>query len=416
MTKSEANMLYRLNKIQIYSVGKLTEEEEETLKNFKLKIQKNLKMFNGKGFVKLSSRSLKDSGFISQKYSNLVEEMKKEWIEKYNLKIDSKNEIQKSIQNSIEQICCVKCLEIESPEDAVELLINSQRTLIDLMIALEKNDSNFLDLELIIKKFYNFEISYEMRGFVRNKKLLFLNISQKNIFLGFQSKIADLLYMKDYTIDFVLYDDEISIIELNSFGEIAGAALFSWIDDEEILYNGPFQFRNVGNLTNHTCPMPYKDKHVIIVSETTKQLFIGDLSFIVMGFFFIIVFNINPTPIEIYTSTFGNVMSKSVYPDNLYSYSLVYFHQKTKRPTIGTTKYKESKNYEICQNVTCFYDSITAPGDVVAVSFIGLFLICVSGSICHFLHHFNNNSIFNTINSIKSAINIQNPMDFEELS
>ena len=113
MTKKEAEMLFRLNKIQIFSVGKLTNEENETLKNFKEKIDKNLK-FYGKGFVKLSSRSPKDSGFVSEKYSKFVEEMKNDWIKKFNLKIDSNNEIPKSIQNSIEQICCVKCLQIES--------------------------------------------------------------------------------------------------------------------------------------------------------------------------------------------------------------------------------------------------------------------------------------------------------------
>jgi hypothetical protein len=260
MTKNETKVLYRLNKIKLYSLGKLSKEEEETLNCFKDKISKNLKLFGGSGFVKLSSRSPKDSGFISTKYTEMVETMKQQWIKTYQLEFDVNNEIPKSIQNSIEQICCAKCLMVNNAEDAVELFINSQRTLVDLMISLEKNDSSSIDLELIIKKWYDIPICYEMRGFVRNKRLNALSqyfskeffpwISLEDwkkikakVLEFYEKKVAPIIDILDFTIDFILFEDEIRIIELNSFGEIAGAALFSWIEDEDILYNGPFEFR-----------------------------------------------------------------------------------------------------------------------------------------------------------------------------
>jgi hypothetical protein len=260
MTKNETKVLYRLNKIKLYSLGKLSKEEEETLNCFKDKISKNLKLFGGSGFVKLSSRSPKDSGFISTKYTEMVETMKQQWIKTYQLEFDVNNEIPKSIQNSIEQICCAKCLMVNKAEDAVELFINSQRTLVDLMISLEKNDSSSIDLELIIKKWYDIPICYEMRGFVRNKRLNALSqyfskeffpwISLEDwkkikakVLEFYEKKVAPIIDILDFTIDFILFEDEIRIIELNSFGEIAGAALFSWIEDEDILYNGPFEFR-----------------------------------------------------------------------------------------------------------------------------------------------------------------------------
>jgi len=35
----------------------------------------------------------------------------------------------------------------------------------------------------------------------------------------------------------------IRVIEINPWGASTAGALFSWINDEEILHNGPFQFR-----------------------------------------------------------------------------------------------------------------------------------------------------------------------------
>lgn len=63
----------------------------------------------------------------------------------------------------------------------------------------------------------------------------------------FESKIEPLIPLDAYVIDFTFVDDVLKVIELNPFGETAGAAPFNWNDpkDREILLNGPFTTRRV---------------------------------------------------------------------------------------------------------------------------------------------------------------------------
>jgi hypothetical protein len=61
-----------------------------------------------------------------------------------------------------------------------------------------------------------------------------------------QTTVADLLPVEDCVCDFVVCEDRVMVIELNLFGRTAGAALFSWDSDQQLLYgNRPFEFRVV---------------------------------------------------------------------------------------------------------------------------------------------------------------------------
>jgi hypothetical protein len=61
--------------------------------------------------------------------------------------------------------------------------------------------------------------------------------------------VASLLPVEDCVCDFVVCgDDRVLVIELNLFGRTAGAALFSWDADQQLLYgNRPFEFRVVAD-------------------------------------------------------------------------------------------------------------------------------------------------------------------------
>lgn len=74
------------------------------------------------------------------------------------------------------------------------------------------------------------------------------------------AKIKDLIPHHSYVIDFILFPDgEIKVIELNPFGEMTGAGMFSWEDDYEKIINGPFEFRirKEPKLTVHV-PYPWE--------------------------------------------------------------------------------------------------------------------------------------------------------------
>lgn len=63
-----------------------------------------------------------------------------------------------------------------------------------------------------------------------------------------QTTVAELLPVEDCVCDFVVCEDRVMVIELNLFGRTAGAALFSWDTDQQLLYgNRPFEFRVVAD-------------------------------------------------------------------------------------------------------------------------------------------------------------------------
>ncbi len=60
--------------------------------------------------------------------------------------------------------------------------------------------------------------------------------------------MAELLPVEECVCDFVVCEDRVMVIELNLFGRTAGAALFSWDTDQQLLYgNRPFEFRVVAD-------------------------------------------------------------------------------------------------------------------------------------------------------------------------
>ena len=176
------------------------------------KLENSIKELGGNVFIKLSQRSPKDA------YYGVKKEINDDWKiwglnqnenpEKYFLKV-----------NNISQIKM--------------LLKNSNRIQEDL--------NNFKECQLILRKWIN--IYDEFRIFICDSRVTAVSsypYASKDYTNYFRSKkFLDIMKKVPYRqaiIDIGFNEnDELVIIEINPFGKISSAALFSWVDDEKIL-------------------------------------------------------------------------------------------------------------------------------------------------------------------------------------
>ena len=85
---------------------------------------------------------------------------------------------------------------------------------------------------------------YDKKTYVKHLNDQKLKISTRLINYCNTNVKEKLTNFNSYIIDFViLTNDEIKIIELNPFDKHTGPILFNWELDNELLHNGPFEFR-----------------------------------------------------------------------------------------------------------------------------------------------------------------------------
>jgi len=151
-----------------------------------------------------------------------------------------------------------------SGEEAVALLVTSNRIQGDLETYVHAPEGE--QFNVVVREFKWFDVAYEFRGFVYDKKLTALTqynefvyfpllLKQKEKIVQdindfFHKEMIPLLNLSNYVIDFILIKTEngfdIYVVELNPFAEFAGGGLFSWINDLDILLGKlPFEFRIV---------------------------------------------------------------------------------------------------------------------------------------------------------------------------
>jgi len=176
LSLEEANALLKYREIYIMAKRlKLDEKEyidQSTLNmidNIKEKLEKCLISYreNGKGaFVRLSTRSPKDSALSSQK----MKEMLKEIIQKSQEK--DPQSINAIVEDAIAYIQCSSwALEVKTGEEAVKLLMFSQRTYEDITrVKLELGEESF-KMHIIIREWESILPEWEFRAFVFNKEL-----------------------------------------------------------------------------------------------------------------------------------------------------------------------------------------------------------------------------------------------------
>ncbi len=106
--------------------------------------------------------------------------------------------------------------------------------------------------EIVCREFVELPLQSEFRGFVFEGRLVAISqyfwfnyfpdlISRHNEYLDrmvefFESQVRERIPYASYVVDFAVLDDRIYVIELNPFGDVSGACLFSWKHDNLLLH------------------------------------------------------------------------------------------------------------------------------------------------------------------------------------
>jgi len=228
--------------------SQVSTQKKTLLKKIEERVDSKIKLFNGKAFVKLSTRSPKDS-----LTSGINERMKVAFIE----------ELKRSDSTPNGDLCAFSAAGrnaalVTTGAEACELLQISSRVREDLMRALEFPES--FVLQIIVREWIPMKPQQEFRAFVFEKEMT--AISQycyfqyypelvqnkeklKNRMSDFWNSIKHKVPQKSCIIDFLVQDDNVMIIELNPFFNDTSACLFSWreAEDRKIIQQGPLQIR-----------------------------------------------------------------------------------------------------------------------------------------------------------------------------
>ena len=211
---------------------------------------------SGKGaFVKLSTRSPKDSPVAFEKAHRA-----------YQACLYSLGE-NPSVNDKLNLLSTVvgESLKVTTGEEAVKLLISSDRVGEDLEYALEKGDEEFTkSIHLVVREWVHVPQWAEFRGFVFGGQLNALGqydylirfpvlkdkVSRIKADLErFHSSIQERITMERYIIDFVWTEENMCLIEFNTFSEermfSTTTGLWDWESpaDREQMMKGPLTLR-----------------------------------------------------------------------------------------------------------------------------------------------------------------------------
>ena len=211
---------------------------------------------SGKGaFVKLSTRSPKDSPVAFEKAHKT-----------YQACLGSLGD-NPSINDKLNLLSTIigESLKVTTGEEAVKLLVSSDRVGEDLEYALEKGDEEFTkSVHLVVREWVNVPLWGEFRGFVSGGRLTALGqynyliqfpilkdkVSRiKGDLEKFHASIQECITMEQYIIDFVWTEESMYLIEFNAFSEermfSSTTGLWNWESptDREIMTKGPLTLR-----------------------------------------------------------------------------------------------------------------------------------------------------------------------------
>ena len=264
----------------------ITETDQESLNIFLSKVSnffekvKNETPPNSGYFLRLGSRSLKDAVLDSKSaLKRMTDQLYQKYDKEYqSLNLSTKDDKiswvnQKSQMNDFLYIaeCDTKSLRCTSISDMFELFFNSERVVEDLSKEIESKSPSFsLNFRL-----WDDRISYqfEFRGFVYHHKFCALTQYDRRLYFKqinenkekilnaitnfYQNQVRPKMESNcplpdgSYVIDFGVifnneYDLEVIVIEINRFSKEAGASLFHWVDDIDVLTGKKeFEFRLV---------------------------------------------------------------------------------------------------------------------------------------------------------------------------
>mmetsp|Transcript_9499 Transcript_9499/g.10498 ORF Transcript_9499/g.10498 Transcript_9499/m.10498 type:complete len:378 (-) Transcript_9499:58-1191(-) len=237
----------------------------ELLSSLTKRIDTALSNFDNGVFIKLDSRSPKDALSLEFDDDNvkqsIVDEIKR--LSKCN--DDAKPTVATKEALSGLLIALAKTSRITTGKQAICLLGQSRRVREDLM-GIHKLLQYGLSTCIVLRAWDDVLVEHperEFRGFVCNNKLNAL--SQYDYLTCYESLVTKKDHLQqvvksafekhfkqalsnheNYVIDFYVdNNDNVYIIELNSFESWTGGCLFSWSKDIDVIVNGPLEFRLV---------------------------------------------------------------------------------------------------------------------------------------------------------------------------
>lgn len=206
-------------------------------------------------FVKLSTRSPKDShvAFAKARKSYLARCPSLDASASINEKLILLSEV------------VIESLKVTSGEEAIKLLISSDRVGEDLQYALESGDDDFTQrISIVVREWVEIPLWAEFRGFVwdgnltsigqYNHPVMFPILQEQALVASVESDIVTFFHkikaqiaLDHYIIDFAWTKDRVYLVEVNPFdGEIvfpASTGLWSWEKDKEQMMKGPLELR-----------------------------------------------------------------------------------------------------------------------------------------------------------------------------
>lgn len=234
----------------------LTPQQEEAMISLTKKLEDAIAPIiqqGGEGaFVRLSSRSPKDAVLMPGEATDRMMKVLTDDLKQEGHFVSHNREFCALMKVGTES------LKVRNAKQALDLLLNSERVFIDLMLALDF--PKVYSMKLIIREWEHLDYHMEFRGFVHNNSLNAL--CQYDSFCYFEelqdpqmqemivSRVQELFEVvkkdipfENYVIDFGVMPDKVIIVELNSWNSGTGSAMFSWVSDISVLENGPFEFR-----------------------------------------------------------------------------------------------------------------------------------------------------------------------------
>lgn len=226
----DANMEFEDSKTTDLDMSVIADKVEEGIQKIRIKTDSDCQVF-----VRLSSRSPKDAIYHLEEFPALYQCKLQEF------------EDQDDVFSKLHAFykASTRVMSVSTGVKATELLRKSSRIQGDLKACLDVGET----MNLVVRQFVQFPVKNELRGFVYNG--VFTALTQYNDLAYFsdcmetkevvEQKVKDLMkqfigamsgVLESFIVDIVLDNDgKVWVVEVNPFGELAGACLFGWSKD-----------------------------------------------------------------------------------------------------------------------------------------------------------------------------------------
>jgi hypothetical protein len=268
--------------------NEFTKTDLNNLNKLKSKLEtqiKQIKNFNKFFFVRLSNRSPKDGQLFSKQ--NLKEKFNEELAELKSLETPNIKNLKITDEEfegnqkllayfKIKDKYFIKC---ESADDAMNLILTSERVYLDLLREIKsfKNVNYKFETRVVLREWVDMNGSMEFRCFVKDNTMLAITqynhyilveeLLNNDFLLSIRDKIYEywnsniksrLEYLSDYVIDFAVLDSgSLIVVELNPFNKLTGSSMFDWDTDKDMLLNSDTKHINKEDIVIRSKQTPY---------------------------------------------------------------------------------------------------------------------------------------------------------------